>query len=72
MTLLTYRHDIGLPPIEEAFGDRAFKTITESVNYGPDAERVFPKWQCHDMTLFLVQVLDTWTQCVKWQKNSKM
>ena len=37
----TYRHDIGRQQVEEAFGDRVETTFIESVNYGPDAERVF-------------------------------
>ncbi|HKK29738.1 MAG TPA: BMP family ABC transporter substrate-binding protein [Alphaproteobacteria bacterium] len=36
----TYRHDVGRQAIEEAFGDRVVTTFVESVNEGPDAERV--------------------------------
>ena len=37
----TYRHDIGRQQVEEAFGDKVETMYVESVNYGPDAERVF-------------------------------
>ena len=37
----TYRHDIGRKQVEEAYGDKVETTYVESVNYGPDATRVF-------------------------------
>ena len=36
----TYRHDIGRQQVEEAFGDKVKTSYVESVQYGPDAERV--------------------------------
>ena len=36
----TYRHDIGRQQVEEAFGDKVETSYIESVQYGPDAERV--------------------------------
>jgi simple sugar transport system substrate-binding protein len=36
----TYRHDIGRQAVEDQFGDRVETTFVESVNEGPDAERV--------------------------------
>jgi basic membrane protein A and related proteins len=36
----TYRHDVGRRAVEERFGDRVETTFVESVNEGPDAERV--------------------------------
>ena len=37
----TYRHDIGRQQVEEAFGDQVKTSYIESVQYGPEAERVF-------------------------------
>ena len=37
----TYRHDIGRQQVEEAYGDKVETMYVESVNYGPDATRVF-------------------------------
>ena len=36
----TYRHDIGRQQIEEAYGDKVETFYAESVQYGPNAERV--------------------------------
>jgi len=36
----TYRHDIGRQQVEEAFGDKVETVYIESVQYGPEAERV--------------------------------
>ena len=36
----TYRHDIGRQQIEEAYGDKVETFYAESVQYGPDSERV--------------------------------
>ncbi len=36
----TYRHDVGRQALEEALGDRVETTYVESVEEGPDAERV--------------------------------
>jgi len=36
----TYRHDVGRLAVEKAFGDKVKTTYVESVNEGPDAERV--------------------------------
>ena len=36
----TYRHDQGRLAVEKAFGDKVKTTFVESVNEGPDAERV--------------------------------
>ena len=36
----TYRHDVGRQAVEAEFGDRVETTYVESVNEGPDAERV--------------------------------
>lgn len=36
----TYRHDIGRQQVEEAFGDKVETFYAESVQYGPNAERV--------------------------------
>ncbi len=36
----TYRHDIGRQQVEEAYGDKVKTIYAESVQYGPDAERV--------------------------------
>ena len=37
----TYRHDIGRQQVEEAYGDKVETFFVESVQYGPDATRVF-------------------------------
>ncbi|MDA7982735.1 MAG: BMP family ABC transporter substrate-binding protein [Alphaproteobacteria bacterium] len=39
----TYRHDIGRRAVEEEFGDKVSTTFVESVNEGPDAERVISR-----------------------------
>ena len=36
----TYRHDIGRQQVEEAYGDKVETVYIESVQYGPEAERV--------------------------------
>ena len=36
----SYRHDVGRLAVEKAFGDKVKTTYVESVNEGPDAERV--------------------------------
>ena len=36
----TYRHDIGRQQVEEAYGDKVEPVYIESVQYGPEAERV--------------------------------
>ena len=36
----TYRHDIGRQQVEEAYGDKVETLYIESVQYGPEAERV--------------------------------
>lgn len=36
----TYRHDIGRQQVEEAYGDKVKTMYIESVQYGPEAERV--------------------------------
>ena len=39
----TYRHDLGRQAIEKEFGDKVKTTFVESVNEGPDAQRVVRK-----------------------------
>ena len=36
----TYRHDIGRQQVEEAYGDKVETLYIQSVQYGPEAERV--------------------------------
>lgn len=36
----TYRHDIGRQQVEEAYGDKVETLYVESVQYGPNAERI--------------------------------